>query len=428
MNPFIRIPYAAAGAVSRSLVALAPRGSSKFFRALSARRGLLDRYEAWGATHRDPSRPLLWVHAPSVGEGLQAEPVIDRLRTRHPEAQIAYTFFSPSAERFAAKAGADFADYLPFDTSRDADRALAALSPTAIVFSKLDVWPLLTEKAAARGVRLALISATVPESSGRRTGFAAMALRDAYAALDAVGAIAEEDATRLVAMGVEAGRVIITGDTRYDQVWQRANTPTPARDALLERFRDGRPTLVAGSTWPADEGRLLPGWLQTRRALPAARLIIAPHELSRAHLDAITRWAAGASLTLSRTSEPTARATEVVLVDEYGLLGDLYALADAAYVGGGFHAAGLHSLLEPAAFGAPVIIGPMHRDNRDAALLVAGGAATRCEGPGDMAARLMAWFQNPHMLARARAAAKKIVESGLGAADRSTELVEALLR
>ncbi|MBA3340638.1 MAG: hypothetical protein H0T48_02260 [Gemmatimonadaceae bacterium] len=428
MNPFLRLPYAAAGMVSRSLVAVAPRASSKVFRALSARRGLLDRYEAWSAVNRDPSRPLLWVHAPSVGEGLQAQPVIDRLRARHPETQTVYTFFSPSAESFAANIGADFSDYLPFDTSGNADRALDALLPTAIAFSKLDVWPLLTEKAAKRGVRLALISATVPESSGRRSRFAAMALRDAYAAFDAVGAIAPEDAARLVEMGARAGRVTVTGDTRYDQVWQRANTPSPARNVLLQHFRDDRPTLVAGSTWPADEERLLPAWLQARRVLPAARLIIAPHELSRTHLDAIAEWAAGASLSLSRSSERAARAADVVLVDEYGILGDLYALADAAYVGGGFHAAGLHSLLEPAAFGAPVILGPMHRDNRDAALLVAGGAAVRCKGPGDIAARLIAWLQHPHILENAGGAAKKVVENGLGAADRSADLVEVLLR
>jgi len=402
MNPIIRIPYGAAGAITRLAVAIAPDRDTKLLKAVTARRGLLDRYESWAR-------------------------VVQRFRARHPEAQLVFTYFSPSAEKFATTVGADFADYLPFDTETNADRALEILKPTAIVFSKLDVWPILVEKAAAAGVKTGLLSATVPESSKRRSGVALMALREAYGLLDTVGAISPADAERLLAMGVRPDRMTVTGDTRYDQVWTKANTSSVKRSELVARYKDPRPTLVAGSTWPSDEKRLLPGWVQMRRMLPAARLIIAPHEMTPSKLASIEKWAAESKLTLSKTSEPTARATEVVLVDQFGLLGDLYALGTAAFVGGGFHDAGLHSLLEPAAFGAPVLIGPMHTDNRDAGLLVAGGGAVRCAGPGDISARLQVWFQNSAVLAKASASARRVVEAGIGAADRSTELVEGLL-
>ncbi len=426
MHPLVRFPYAAAGAATRLAVAISPNGESKFFRAMSARRGLIERYRTWAEDERDRTRPLLWVHAPSVGEGLQALPVIEQFRIDHPEAQLVYTFFSPSAERFAKTVGADFFDYLPFDNAADTGAALDEIEPTAIVFSKLDVWPLLVAQAKARGVRLGLLSATVPESSNRRSRIALMALREAYEALDVVGAISPQDAERLLGMGVRGVALTVTGDTRYDQVWARANTPSESRDALIERYGDQRPTLVAGSTWPSDESRLLPAWVQTRRQLDDARLIIAPHELSRSHLGAIEKWARESSLSLSRTSDPEARKTEVLLVDQYGILADMYALGDAAYVGGGFHDAGLHSLLEPASFGVPVLIGPMHLDNRDAGLLVAGGGAMRCPGPGDICARLMAWFRNPGVHSRASAGARRVVEAGIGAAERSTELLETL--
>jgi 3-deoxy-D-manno-octulosonic-acid transferase len=426
MHPLVRIPYAAAGAMSRFAVAAAPEKESKLLRTITARRGLLSRYRAWASASRDVSRPLLWVHAPSVGEGLQALPVIERFRARHPDVQLMYTFFSPSAERFAGTAGADFFDYLPFDSASDSEAAIDIMSPTAIVFSKLDVWPVLVEKALERGVRLGLLSATVPESSRRRSGLALLALRDAYASLDVVGAISPQDAGRLLSMGVRGERMTVTGDTRYDQVWARANSPNTARDALIARFSDERPTLVAGSTWPSDEKRLLPAWVQLRRQIESARLIIAPHELSEEHLKSIEKWARESSLSLSRTSDQRPGATDVLLVDEYGILADMYALADTAYVGGGFQDAGLHSMLEPAAFGAPVLIGPMHTDNRDASLLVNGGGAVRCPGPGDIAARLLAWFRNPGVYSRASAGARRVVEAGIGAADRSVELVESL--
>ncbi len=427
MHPLVRFPYEAAGAASRLAVRLAPTGGkSKLMQAIAARRGLLDRYESWALSNRDVSRPLLWVHAPSVGEGLQALPVIQRFRRLRPDVQLAYTFFSPSAERFAGTTGAAFFDYLPFDGRPEMERALDALCPTAIVFSKLDVWPVLASGAVERGVKLGMLSATVPESSRRRSKIALLALRDAYGALDTVGAISPSDAERLLMMGVRPDRMTVTGDTRYDQVWGRATAPNTKRDALIAAHRDQRLTLVAGSTWPSDERRLLEAWTRVRRDISGVRLIIAPHEISAEHLSSIEKWAASSGLSLSRSSSASGAGDDVILVDQYGILGDLYGLADAAYVGGGFHDAGLHSLLEPAAFGAPVLMGPMHTDNRDANLLIAGGGAMRCPGTGDIAARLLAWFTNERVRARAGQSARRVVEAGLGGSDRSTELVEAL--
>ena len=119
MNPVLRLAYGAVGQLARSAAALTPAGESKWQRSLAARNGIRARYAAW-AKNRDPSRPLLWLHAPSVGEGLQARVVIDLVRERRPDVQIAYTFFSPSAEKFASSLQVDFADYLPFDTKGEA--------------------------------------------------------------------------------------------------------------------------------------------------------------------------------------------------------------------------------------------------------------------------------------------------------------------
>jgi 3-deoxy-D-manno-octulosonic-acid transferase len=278
MNPLVRIPYITAGALARRLSRIAPAGGSKVARAFHARRGILHRYAEWASHNRDPLRPLLWVHAPSVGEGLQASPVIELFRLRHPEAQLAYTFFSPSAETFAAGTGADFYDYLPFDSAHDSVRVIESLNPTAIVFSKLDVWPLLVESAALRRIKLGMISATLPSSSRRRSTIARLALRDAYKALDRVGAISDEDAGRLIEAGVRPDRINVTGDTRYDQAWARAKSDSMERRELVNSLKTSRFTVVAGSTWPSDEERLLPAWLAIRSAYPEVRLLIAPHE------------------------------------------------------------------------------------------------------------------------------------------------------
>jgi 3-deoxy-D-manno-octulosonic-acid transferase len=367
------------------------------------------------------------MHAPSVGEGLQARPVARLLRERRPDLQLAYTFFSPSAKHFARSLGADFSDYLPFDTIGDADAALDALRPGAIVFSKLDVWPSLVERAAARGISLGLISATLAESSARRSGIGALLLRDAYRALDAVGAVSADDAARLQQLGVRDESISVTGDARYDEAWARARA-TGQQGALLDPLRSGRPTLIAGSTWPADATPLLEAWRGVRERVPGARLVIAPHEPVPSQLGPIARWAADSALRCANFGDPAAASADVVLVDRVGVLGDLYALADVAYVGGGFHAAGLHSVIEPAAFGVPVLFGPRFHASRDAQLLLERGGGFSAASSAELNSRLQTLFGDDAARGAAGSRARDLVEGGLGAAERSAALVESLIR
>ncbi|MEP6495642.1 MAG: glycosyltransferase N-terminal domain-containing protein [bacterium] len=423
----MQLGYRALAQIARGAAAVVPESESKFLRALRARRGIRARYRAWGATERDRTRPLLWMHAPSVGEGLQARPVLELARARRKDLQLAYTHYSPSALAFARDLDVDFRDYLPFDTPGDARVVLDALRPTALVFSKLDVWPIITREARARGVRLGMISATMSRGSSRRSRTATALLRDAYAALEAVGAVDEADADRLVQLGVRSNVIVVTGDTRYDQVWlraQRADRSSP----MLERLRDRRPTIVAGSTWPADEAVLLPAFDALRRGGAIARMIIAPHEPTIDHVTRITETAKRAGLTTARLDDPLAHDVDVVVVDRVGVLGDLYALADIAFVGGAFHAAGLHSVLEPAAFGVPVIFGPQHDGSRDAALLAQRGGGVSIANEGDLCRRLRLWITDTGARREAGDYARALVRSGIGAAERSFELVDRLLR
>jgi len=365
MSSALALAYEGAARLARALSSVVPHSQHKLLATFADRRGVLTRYTAFD---RDPTRALLWMHAPSVGEGLQARPVLQLARAQRPDLQLAYTYFSPSARSFAAALDVDFHDALPFDTAPDMRAALAALAPSALVFSKLDVWPTLVREASRRGIRLGLVSATLAHRSSRRSPLASSLLRGAYARLERVGAISADDADRLVALGVPSSRVSVTGDTRYDQVWARAQGVDRNGALLAPLTSPDRFTLVAGSTWPTDDARLLPAWarLSRRHSTARPRLVIAPHEPTAAHLAPIERWAAAEGLRAERLGGPHAADADVVVVDRVGVLGDLYALADVAFVGGGFHAAGLHSVLEPAAFGAPVLFGPRHHASRDA--------------------------------------------------------------
>jgi 3-deoxy-D-manno-octulosonic-acid transferase len=241
-----------------------------------------------------------------------------------------------------------------------------------------------------------------------------------------VGAIDAEDAERLTELGVRREVIEVTGDTRYDQVWARAQG-VDRSSALLSPLTSARPTLVAGSTWAADEQVLLDAWAAVRREVPDARLIIAPHEPTPAHLAPVERWAERIGVRHARLGSSAASTADVVVVDRVGVLGDLYALAAVAFVGGGFHSAGLHSVIEPAAFGAPVIFGPRWGRSRDAALLLRANAALAASESGAMATHLREWLESSESRGGAGDRARAVVRSGIGAADRTVALVARLL-
>lgn len=424
--------YRLAAAVAAGAAPLAARFSDKVARALAARRGgeLARRYADWAAAGRDLRRPLLWFHAPSVGEGLQTKPVLETLRCEHPDWQLAYTFYSPSAERLARALPADFTDYLPLDRPADVGAALEALAPAALVYGKLDVWPELTLAAAARGVRLGMIAATVAPGSSRLAWPVRRWARPAYAALECIGAIAAEDAGRLERLGARPEAIRVTGDTRYDSVAERAARLDRASEPLasLTMFLGDRFTIVAGSTWPGDEAVVFPAFADLL-STGEARLILAPHEPTPAHL-------AGAAATARRHGLPRPAllsqlgtapdpASPIVLVDRVGVLADVYAVAHVAYVGGGYHRAGLHSVLEPAVFGVPVCFGPRWRDSRDAVLLLQQEAALALPpaGRATLAGRWEAWRRDGAARARAGRAAAEVVRQGRGATTRTVALV-----
>jgi 3-deoxy-D-manno-octulosonic-acid transferase len=440
--PSTSIVYRTAIRIGAALAPAFARERPKLAHGLAVRRGVVGRLEEWARVNRDPARPLLWMHAPSVGEGLQAEAVLLALRERHPEWQIAYTHFSPSAEPLAGRQPADIADYLPWDRPRDVIAALGALRPAALVFSKLDLWPELATRAAARGTAVGIIAATVTPGSGRLRWPARVLLRPGYRSVTLAGAIAEADATRLAALGVPISRIEITGDPRFDSALQRARAIAP--DDPLLRFGHGAPTLVAGSTWPEDEEVLLRAFRAVRATQADARLIIVPHEPTPEHLAGLDRMVEaeglGPAARLSAASNPV----PVLVVDRTGILATLYRAGDLAYVGGGFGRAGLHSVLEPAACGLPVLFGPRWQESQDAALLLADRAAVAVTldfpdwldldteathaGSSPLAALWLALLRNPGHARAAGRRALECVEAGTGAAARSAGLVERLMQ
>lgn len=385
----------------------------------------------WARNRRDRDRPLAWFHAASVGEGLQAESVIGELRSARPDCQVAYTHFSPSAEELAGRLAVGVADYLPYDLPAAADHLLQALDPDLLVFAKLDVWPELATRAATRGTDVAIVAATVRPGSGRLRWPAKELLRPGYQAVAAAAAISSEDAARLASLGVRPDRIRVLGDPRFDSVAGKVGAISPTEP--LFRFGRGGPTMVAGSTWPADEAVILRAFSQVLRLRPDARLILVPHEPTADHLDRLNRGVLAAGLPSPVRLSAAKQPAPILVVDRVGLLATLYGAGSMAYVGGGFGRAGLHSTLEPAAWSLPVIFGPRWGGSRDAALLLGAGAGVALPPSGVSGAadalrnQWEAWIADDAARRAQGRQARKVVEEGLGASERSARMLTELI-
>jgi 3-deoxy-D-manno-octulosonic-acid transferase len=409
--------------------ALAPALSPLSAKLAAGHRGRRDagrRLTAWAGRSKDHSRPLVWFHASSVGEGLQAESVLLELRLTHPAAQYVYTHYSPSAEWLARRLPVDAADYLPYDLPAAAEQLLDVLAPSLVVFSKLDLWPELATRAANRGVTVAMVAATVSPESGRLRWPTRVLLRAGYRAVALAAAVSDEDAMRLARLGVGPDRIRVLGDPRFDSVLQRISTMSRG-DPLLDLGR-GAPTLVAGSTWPGDEAVLLDAFARVRAHRPDARLILVPHEPTPRHLAEVEGAARDAGVPAPVRLSAAAGPSPLVLVDRVGALASLYGAGTMAYVGGGFGRAGLHSVLEPAAWSVPVAFGPRWRQSRDAALLLDAGAAVALTGSGRPGGEELYriwrnWIEDEGRRAAQGELARSVVERGRGASRQSARML-----
>jgi 3-deoxy-D-manno-octulosonic-acid transferase len=406
-------------------------GGSKLARGLRGRRGAAARLVEWARTERASDGPLVWFHAPSVGEGLQARAVLEAVRAADPRVQIAFTHFSPSAEPLARRIGADVFDYLPWDVVREVAPVLDALRPDVIAFTKTEVWPVLSREAEARRVAQVLIGAVLPAGSSRLSTVARPVLRPAFNRLSAVHAVAAEDVERFSLLGVPVERVVLTGDPGIDSAAQRAAAADPDA-SYLRVFRSPTLRVVAGSTWAADEAVLLPALRLLREGALKLQVILAPHEPDAAHVESLLDrlrqdgWKPAALAEVEAAG--SADAWDVVVVDRVGVLAHLYTVGSIAYVGGGFHDKGLHSVLEPAAARLPVVFGPRHRNAYAAARLLGVGGGRSVHGAGELFQVMSEWLGDKKLRAAAGEAAGAYIDAHRGAAGRSSRLLLDLLR
>lgn len=378
-----------------------------------ARRGLAGR-RAWreqltNLPARTPGQTRIHLHVASVGEFEGAKPIVEELRKSVPNLLVTVSFFSPSGyEQQRGWSGLDAACYLPEDTPGEIGAFLDRVDPDLLLLIRYDLWPELLRAARERGVPNLLACGVLHSSSSRLRWPFRPFFRALYSLLDSAWMVREEDHRSMVRLAPTVPSVA-AGDTRYDRVLMRAAESVELRFAESLRA-GGAPVLVAGSTWEPDEEMLV----EMRAVYPELRLVIVPHEPSHEHIETLLKRFPEAITLSALEGGATVAGSVPLVIDRTGLLSALYRVGDVAWVGGGW-GAGVHSVLEPAAYGLPVLTGPRIDRSPDALRMHQSGGLYVVKDVAEartVAARLR---DEPEVWQRRGEIAGTIVQEGEGA-------------
>ncbi|MBM3238778.1 hypothetical protein FJZ31_21010 [Candidatus Poribacteria bacterium] len=397
----------------------------KFREGIAGRKDLFAYLEAQLAQARNLPKTV-WFHFTSVGEFEQAKPLIVALKD---EAKIVLTYFSPSVsanvERYPY---ADARCYLPFDTRRNAKRMMRLIQPSVLIFSKFDIWPNHVWAAAKRGVPIILIAGTLHAKSKRLWPVARSFFKQVHKHIAAHCVISESDAQRFRQICPSEAKIIVTGDTRFDQVYQRAKSVKIDEEIFPGQSSFGKPIIVAGSTYLEDETILLDAYdlLRQRCTSITPRLILVPHEPTSERIAEIEVQLSDKNFVvvyLSRlSSDANLSNIDILIIDAVGLLAKLYLLGDFAFVGGSFHGR-VHNVMEPAAMGKPVVFGPTIHNSYEAMLLQKRGAAILVKNAQEMADAFEQLLTNPDNASERGRIAEQVILENLGAAEKTLAVV-----
>ena len=314
---------------------------------------------------------VVWFHCASLGEFEQGRPVIEAYRERCPGHKILLTFFSPSGyEKRKDYTGADHVMYLPLDTAGNARRLVSSVTLERVFFIKYEFWYHYLNHLKRREIPVFLASGIFRPGQIFFRWYGGW-YREFLENFTHIFVQHADSAELLRKFGFQ--NITVAGDTRFDRVLQVARTPWS--HPVLEQFTRDRQVIVAGSTWEADEHMLEHAYRGLDREL---RWIIAPHELTDAHLKNLCRRFPEHVLFTELDSGITAD-TRVVIVNTIGQLSYLYRHATLAYIGGGF-GRGIHNILEAATYSVPVLFGPNHTKFLEARELIQMGGAFQVSG------------------------------------------------
>lgn len=353
----------------------------------------------------------VWIHCASLGEFEQGRPLLEKIKNEYPLYKIVVTFFSPSGYEIRKNyMGADAVFYLPMDSAENAKRFIDIIRPDLVLWVKYEYWYYYLTELKKRNIPVLLVSGIFRESQPFFKWYGKIWKEMLHSFKHLF--VQNENSLLLVQTSVKE-KASFNGDTRFDRVIDIATKFEGWPEIKL--FCNDNKVIVAGSTWEEDETELI----HYVKAHPEIKFIIAPHEVDRDNLAEVKKEFKKSVFysQLMGISDVSAN-TNVLIIDNIGMLAKLYKYATITYVGGGFNSSGIHNSLEAAVYGRPVVFGPVYEKFAEAKGLVECGGAFSISNALELEKVFDELLGSDEKLLRSSTAAKDYVYENGGATAR----------
>lgn len=367
-------------------------------------------------TKLKPDHKTVWFHVSSLGEFEQGRPVMEALKKNN-NINLVLSFFSPSGyEIMKDWAGADVTCYLPEDNAKNAKDFLSIIKPDLAVFVKYDLWFHFLKALKKRSTTSVLISSRFypDQVYFKKLG---TWYKQLLFLLDKI--LVQDKVSYDLLRSISYQNVTITGDTRFDRVLELSKHQETFPE--IEKFIDGNKVFIAGSTWPLDEKVMVDFLVHDAHDIKA---IIAPHDVSEDHVQVLKKSLKGKAILYSEIQNLNDE--KILIVDSIGMLSRLYIYGDLSYVGGAFKE-GLHNILEPAAYGLPVMTGPDHSGFPEGPAMEADGGLFKVNNAKEFTSIMNRLIDDKAFYEKACTKAKSFIESNSGASEKTIKVLEGYL-
>jgi 3-deoxy-D-manno-octulosonic-acid transferase len=387
------------------LAALRSQKARLWFRG---RKDIFEKMQQW-KNNFSSTEKIIWMHCASLGEFEQGRPIIEQIKKDYPSYKVLLTFFSPSGYEVRKNyTGADGIFYLPLDGKFAAKKFIDIIKPSLVIWVKYEYWYYYVTLLKKKNIPVVLVSAIFRESQPFFKWYGGL-WKKILQSFEKIFVQNEVSISLLKSIGMDES-ALLAGDTRFDRVISIAENKITLPDVLIQ-FCANKKVIVAGSTWEEDEEELV----HYARTHEEIKFIIAPHEIDEERLIGIKKMFRNA-IYFSKLIKGNNDA-QIIIIDNIGMLSQLYQLADVTYIGGGFNDSGIHNILEAAVYGKPIIFGPVYERFSEAIDLVNRDGAFSIENALELEHLLDKLMQDKIFLEYTSKISKKYVYEKQGATD-----------
>ena len=389
--------------------------------------GYMSRWvERFGFVSPARGKHIIWLHAVSVGETLAAVPLAKALQAKHPDHRLIVTCMTPTgSERIKAAFGDSVEHcYAPYDMPDSVVRFLNRIKPELLIIMETELWPNTIAACHKRKIPVLLANGRLSEKSASAYRKIQPLVKPMLAQLTAVAAQHSDDGERFVDLGLAENRLTVTGNIKFDLSLDQV-VREKARQLQSEwRCETERPILLVASTHRGEDEIILKAFAQIKTQIENLLLVLVPRHPER--FNQVAELCTSAGFNLARRSfADRVEGADILLGDTMGELMTFFGACDIAFVGGSLVPSGGHNMIEPAAWGVPIITGPhLFNFSEASQLLIEGNAMQVCQSAEQMAEQVVELLQNQPRRAEMGSAAQRIADANRGALDKLLRVIE----